>query len=94
MDRTLATTYQQAMDTLLAGPLTPAQHAAVEVINQYRLQSSKEMLELLTRLKAMRDALEQAVAVYGKPGGPWNVIHEPGSWIVSAHAALGKGNTP
>ena len=29
MDRTLATTYQQAMDTLLAGPLTPAQHAAV-----------------------------------------------------------------
>lgn len=33
-------------------------------------------------------ALEKAVADYGKPGGPWNVPREPGTWIDMAHNAL------
>ncbi len=36
----------------------------------------------------MRLALEKAVADYGKPGGPWNVPSEPGTWIDMAKGAL------
>ena len=35
-------------------------------------------------------ALAQAVEKYGKPGGPWNVPSEPGSWIEKAKQALKK----
>jgi hypothetical protein len=35
-------------------------------------------------------ALEKAVDEYGKPGGPWNVPNEPGTWIEIARAALAK----
>ena len=35
-------------------------------------------------------ALEKAVDEYGKPGGPWNVPSEPGTWISAARAALAK----
>ena len=34
------------------------------------------------------EALEKAVDVYGKPGGPWNVPSEPGSWLAQARAAI------
>ena len=39
-------------------------------------------------IRQMRAALEKAVADYGKPGGPWNVPREPGTWIAMAKAAL------
>lgn len=35
-------------------------------------------------------ALEKAVALYGKPGGPWSVPHEPGAWITLAENAIKK----
>jgi len=35
-------------------------------------------------------ALEKAVADYGKPGGPWNVPREPGTWIWMAERAIEK----
>ena len=35
-------------------------------------------------------ALEKAVGHYGKPGGPWNVPSEPGTWIADARAAIAK----
>jgi hypothetical protein len=35
-------------------------------------------------------ALEKAVAIYGKPGGPWNLPHEPGAWITLAENAIKK----
>ena len=38
----------------------------------------------------MYAALENAVKDYGKPGGPWNVPSEPGTWIHSATSALAK----
>jgi len=31
-------------------------------------------------------ALSHAVDLYGKPGGPWNVPSDPGSWIALAKA--------
>ena len=35
-------------------------------------------------------ALEKAVEHYGKPGGPWSVPSEPGTWIADACAAIAK----
>jgi len=37
--------------------------------------------------------LDEAVEKYGKPGGPWNVPSEPGSWIAKARTALAKYRT-
>ena len=36
----------------------------------------------------LREALAEAVEKYGKPGGPWNIPGEPGSWIAKAREAL------
>jgi hypothetical protein len=33
-------------------------------------------------------ALQKAVADYGKPGGPWNVPSEPGTWLHMAQTAI------
>jgi hypothetical protein len=35
-------------------------------------------------------ALEKAAADYGKPGGPWNIPSEQGTWIDMAQKALTK----
>ena len=45
---------------------------------------------LISAVPDMYKALEKAVEEYGKPGGPWNVPSEPGSWIALAKAALAK----
>ena len=37
----------------------------------------------------IRAALQKAVDDYGKPGGPWNVPDEPGTWLRMAKEALG-----
>lgn len=41
-------------------------------------------------VRAMYQALSYAVEKYGKPGGPWNVPGEPGTWIAKAKKALRK----
>ena len=48
----------------------------------------QERNELETERDRMREALAEAVEKYGKPGGPWNVPGEPGSWIDKARKAL------
>jgi len=35
-------------------------------------------------------ALQAAVDLYGKPGGPWNVPGSAGCWITQARAAISK----
>jgi hypothetical protein len=45
---------------------------------------------LIAAAPDMYAAREKAIADYGKPGGPWNVPSEPGTWIHSARAALAK----
>ena len=42
-------------------------------------------------IEALREVLRDAVEKYGKPGGPWNVPGEPGSWIARAKQALRDG---
>lgn len=36
------------------------------------------------------ESLREAVAQYGKQGGPWNVPSDPGGWIARARAALSQ----
>lgn len=45
---------------------------------------------LIAAAPELLEALEKAVADYGKEGGPWNVPSEPGSWIEMARAAIAK----
>lgn len=75
-------------------------HTALSVIRQELLMSPKNTLFTFNRavledatqpdprVTALVDALQKAVADYGKPGGPWNVPNEPGAWIAMAHDAL------
>ncbi|MDR3551246.1 MAG: hypothetical protein P4L31_07575 [Candidatus Babeliales bacterium] len=35
-------------------------------------------------------ALQKAITDYGKPGGPWNVPSQPGTWIFIAKEAVEK----
>lgn len=53
---------------------------------------SREKVEdtLSSAAQDMYDALFEAVEKYGKPGGPWNVPGDPGSWIDKAKKALAK----
>lgn len=39
---------------------------------------------------ALVSSLTEAVSLYGKPGGPWNVPFDPGGWIWRAKEALKK----
>ena len=39
-------------------------------------------------IEALREVLKDAVEKYGKPGGPWNVPGDPGSWTAKAKKAL------
>jgi len=56
-------------------------------------QAASRIEALEAENRRMREALADAVEKYGKPGGPWNVPSEPGSWIVKARAAL-EGEKP
>lgn len=39
----------------------------------------------------LRAILSDAVALYGRPGGPWNIPSDPGGWLGRARAALEQG---
>lgn len=43
---------------------------------------------LIAAAPQLLEALQEAVAQYGKPGGPWNVPSDPGGWIARAKDAL------
>lgn len=53
---------------------------------------SVEDARLIAAAPDMLAALEKAVADYGRPGGPWNVPSEPGTWIAMARAAIATGS--
>ena len=50
--------------------------------------AAREVDSLEKERDRMREALAEAVEKYGKPGGPWNIPGEPGSWIAKAREAL------
>jgi len=61
-------------------------------IDQGHLGRSHEEMwanaQLIAAAPRMFKALKKAVKDYGKPGGPWNVPNEPGTWIALAQAAI------
>lgn len=48
----------------------------------------KKTLKGVDENKLLREALKEAVEMYGKPGGPWNVPGDAGGWISKARKAL------
>lgn len=55
-------------------------------------EQGKNYAVMISAVPDMREALAEAVEKYGKPGGPWNVPGEAGSWIAKAKAALKKAD--
>lgn len=55
------------------------------------LERVKKALKGIDENKLLREALEEAVEMYGKPGGPWNVPGDAGGWISKARKALEVG---
>jgi hypothetical protein len=47
---------------------------------------------LISAAPDLYEALTKAIADYGKPGGPWNVLSEPGTWIEMAKQAIAKAD--
>lgn len=72
---------------------------SISVNNDNQALSAGEIEAIARKVQALPKlfaALEKAVAQYGKPGGPWNVPSEPGTWIAEAKAAIARarGETP
>ena len=44
----------------------------------------------IAEVPAMVALIRETVERYGKPGGPWNVPSEPGSWLDQARAILAR----
>lgn len=72
--------YIMIAQTHIDGAARPEQTVEELIANARLISAAPEMYE----------ALADAVEKYGKPGGPWNVPGEPGSWIEKAKAALQK----
>lgn len=47
-------------------------------------------MHLAAAAPELLEALKEAVAQYGKQGGPWNVPSDPGGWLDRARAAITK----
>jgi transcriptional regulator with XRE-family HTH domain len=47
------------------------------------------LIEQEQTARALREVLQDAVRLYGKEGGPWNVPSDPGGWLSRARQALG-----
>ena len=45
---------------------------------------------LIAESPVLLAVVEEAIRLYGKPGGPWNVPSDPGGWIARAQDAVAK----
>ena len=61
--------------------------------NVYNAENCRKIASCLDGFQPALDALAEAVACYGRPGGPWNVPRDPGGWLSRARAALNGFNT-
>ncbi len=46
------------------------------------------LLYAFDKMNDAKEVLSEAVELYGKPGGPWNIPGDPGGWISRARKAL------
>lgn len=63
-------------------------HVRGEWVEEWRHVESASIRRMQAEIERLRSALSDAVELYGKPGGPWNVPSDPGGWLVGARAAL------
>lgn len=73
--------------------LKESEASLVERLNEQRRYTGEAVKEddrLRARNAELESILKETVALYGKPGGPWNVPSDPGGWIEKARKALGK----
>lgn len=74
---------------LLAAARTAGRHKSESNRFVYGVDATL-IIGMLDEIDALRRALKDAVEVYGRPGGPWNVPSDPGGWLSRAREALGE----
>lgn len=52
------------------------------------VEPERDCVALADEINRLRAVLAEAVELYGKPGGPWNVPSDPGGWLFKARAVL------
>lgn len=87
-------------DEVLASALAPIENPAMRFKAKFSgitdLEPRKHEIEVVDIedhkeiVSALLAALEEGVKLYGKPGGPWNMPSQPGSWIEMAQNAIAK----
>lgn len=72
-------------------PIDKLKRRAIGAVHDHRqvFLDPQSVLDLIAESERMRAVLRSAVDLYGKPGGPWNVPSDPGSWIASAREISG-----
>lgn len=71
--------------------MTTAKEYAQQMKAEKEAHTQKCMEKLdEARVNKLEAALQKAVDDYGKPGGPWNVPREAGTWISMAREALNE----
>ena len=84
--------YEQAASWAMsdAADAIEMQTAALTALRLQCRDHEKAVDALRAENAKLREALMEAVRLYGKPGGPWNVPSDPGGWLAMARAALGN----
>lgn len=55
-----------------------------------RIAAMSDMARKATCYDDLLAVVEEAIRLYGRPGGPWNVPSDPGGWMDRAQAAVAK----
>ena len=78
-------------DTQLAPLLKIATvHHNPRAKRQADLDETRANASLIEASPDLLSVVEEAIALYGKPGGPWNIPSDPGGWINRAQDAVAK----
>ncbi|OYW47629.1 MAG: hypothetical protein B7Z36_02360 [Novosphingobium sp. 12-63-9] len=62
----------------------------VPLLRCYAGRNEKANARVIAAAPELLEVLQEAVAQYGKPGGPWNVPSDPGGWLDRARQAIAR----
>lgn len=71
-------------------PITTRRIALIKPSYYLPATMAEEYARLFAASPDLLAALKRAVELYGKPGGPWYLPCEPGSWLEDAREAIAK----